>query len=328
MNPLSKKYRHSLLIAMIVLFIIGTPILIGYSKGYRLGKAFSLVETGGIFLYSDTASANVYLNDTFVKRNGTILRNVLIQDLVPNHTYSLRVEKTGRYTWRKDLSVMPNLVTEARILMLPLPETFTWTTIAPTTTVAVIDAPRTTPTQKVVSTPEHTALLERFKKDPDQFAIEVATTTYAIKKGKRVATTTTVVEIQFPDWLSQASTTSDFMDKEHVREREGIVTWLQDGNLYATWIRENETPPFFFCKESCKKELNIDWNEPIERYEFFPNRNDVVILQTSLGIFAVELDDRSQRNIQPIIKGTDLKFMLDGNKIIVFDGHVFSETSL
>lgn len=328
MNPLTASYRHYLFILMIVLFIIGTPLLIGYSKGYRIGKAFSLIETGGIFLYANTANVNIYLDNEFLKRNGTILRNVLVQDLLPNQTYTIHAEKTGFAPWRKDLVVIPNIVTEARVLMLPLPETFVWTPVAPTTTVAIATAPHATTTkQKVIPTPEHTELVTRFKKDLDQFAVEVATTTFVMLKNKRVATTTTTIEIRFPKWLTQAST-SDFIGKEQVREREGIVTWLDNGNLYATWTRKDETQPFFFCGQSCKETLSIDWNEPIERYEFFPNRNDVVIVQTSLGIFAVELDDRSERNIQTIIQGAELKFMLDGNTIIVFDGHTFSKTNL
>ena len=74
--------------------------------------------------------------------------------------------------------------------------------------------------------------------------------------------------------------------------------------------------------------LLIDWSEPINRYEFFPNRNDVVILGTSRGIYAVELDQRSQRNIQIIVEAPNLDFRLqiDGT-LVVYDGSEYRKTS-
>lgn len=326
MKPLSKTYRQSVFVIMIVLFIIGTPILIGYSKGYRLGDALSLVQTGGIYLHSDLSDTSVYVAGNFVEHNGAFLRNTFMQDLTPGKRYDIWVEKPGYQSWIKTLRVKANLVTEARVLMLP--QEFEWHTIPATTSVAVGLTARSSTTTRLVENPEYTARAEHFLDDKDQFEVEVATTTYTTVKGKKLATTTTISEYVFPSWMETFASTTHLGEKHMVREREGMVVWLDQGDLSASWARENDPVPFFFCDKLCYTRLSIDWYEPILRFEFFPNRNDVVILGTSRGIYAVELDNRSQRNIQTILEEPNLDFRLDGDgTLTVFDGKEYRETS-
>jgi len=312
---------------MLFVFVGGTPILIGYSKGYRLDDALSLTSTGGIYINSDVSNASVYLDNTFVDRSGAFLKNTLIQDLAPNKSYVVRMQKAGYRSWVKRLPVLPNLVTEARVLMLP--EEFDWTPIRATSTVAVNSSLVSATTTQSVANPEYVDMLDYFENDKDQFAVGVATTTYEFVHGQRVATTTTTFEIQFPTWLEGVASSTHLADKTMVRERDGIVAWLEDGNLHTIWARVNDAPPYYLCTSACTDKLVIDWQEPILRYEFYPNRSDVVVLSTQRGIYAVELDNRSQRNIQPIMEGSgyDFRIFSDGT-IGLFDGSVFQEASL
>jgi hypothetical protein len=179
-----------------------------------------------------------------------------------------------------------------------------------------------------VANPEYEKMVTFFTGDTDQFAVEVATSTFVTVKGKRVATTTTVIELQFPSWLDELASTTALTQKEMVRERDGIVTWINNGNLYAMWGRKNEQIPFYFCTATCTPTLVIDWSEPIMRYEFYPSRNDVVIIGTERGVYAVELDERSQRNIQPFIEGSGLDFrILADGSIVVRDDVEFREAT-
>jgi hypothetical protein len=323
MTPLSHNFRRWFLWALVAVFVVGTPVLIGYSKGYRLDDALSLIATGGIYLHSEVPNASVYLDDTFLENNGAFLRNTYIQDLTPGHSYAVRVEKTDYQSWVKRLPVFANLVTEAHVMMLPT--TFSWQIVTATTTIAT--PPGSTATSTDVADPHYAELTKLFADDKDQFAVDIATSTFIKVKGKEVATTTTVREIQFPDWLSMFASSTGLASTTMVREREGIVTWLKDGNLHAAWARPNDPPPYYFCAKVCKTELTIDWAEPITRYEFYPNRNDAVIVGTDRGIYAVELDDRSQRNIQPFMEAPGLSFRLDGDKIVIFDGKEFREAN-
>lgn len=321
MQPLSNTTRNGTLLIAIAIFVLGAPLLIAYSQGYRLGSALSIIKTGGIYVHSEVANSDVYLDGKFLERNGAFLRNTLVQDLLPNKTYSVRVVKEGYHDWRKDLVILPNLVTEARVLMLPV--AFEWRSVPASTTVPMSERGTTT-ASTTVANPEYIDLAELFEASNDQFAVEVATSTLIVVKGRAVATTTTVIEIQLPEWLEETASSSSFIGKEMIREREGVVGWLDGGNLVVQWVRERDAPPYYFCMKTCRDTISINWQEPIQRYEFYPNRSDVVVIGTERGIFAIELDNRSQPNIQPILVGPGLDFRIENSgDIVVFDGSEF-----
>ncbi|KKS37923.1 MAG: hypothetical protein UU98_C0010G0026 [Parcubacteria group bacterium GW2011_GWD2_42_14] len=311
MKPLSRKIRSRVLWVLLALFVVLTPILIGYSQGYRLDDALGLIQTGGIYLHSDVANTSVFIDDEFLENNGAFLKNTLIQDLLPNRYYALRVERDGYQSWVKVLLVKPNLVTEARVLMLPTE--FTWRQIWASTTLELTDTEvattsdeDATTTQEVLN-PEYVELAEYFAEDKEQFEVEVATTTYEYIRGVRTATTTTILETKFPQWLNEFASTSRLSEKEMVREREGMVTWIENGDIYAGWGRVNDPVPYFFCMESCADRLSINWHEPILRYEFYPNRNDLLLVLSERGLYVVELDNKQFVKREILI--SDLRMM-------------------
>lgn len=321
MKPLDRTIRSRMFWMCIVLFIIGTPILIGYSQGYRLNDALSLVETGGLYLYADVPNASVYLDDDFVELNGAFLRNTFIQNLTPNHGYTVRFEKEGYHTWTKQLTVRPNIVIEARVLMVP--KILEWKEIPATTTVSF--APTGTTTHEVEN-PEHAEAQELFVEDGGTFAIRIATTTTLFIRGKLVATTTTITTYVFPDWLEVLASTSGVTDRATVRERDGVVVWLDAGTIVAVWGNTNDPRPYYFS--DTPKETRISDGGPYTRLEFYPNRNDVVLAAAPTGIYAIELDGRPARNMQPVSKGDGLDFRVDrGNTLVVFDGAGYRETN-
>ncbi len=328
MKPLSNKLRWLLLVLLGIVFIAGTPVLIGYSKGYRFGDALDLIATGGMIIYNDVANTEVYLNGVYVKKSGTVFRNTLIQNLFPRKLYTVRVEKVGYQTWSKELTVEPNLVTEVRVLMLPVPSLIAWTAIpATTTSPSGLLGVGTTSTQ-VATTTEHVQLLDRLVRNLGQFEVEVGTTTYVTVRGVRTATTSIVKETRYPEWLQEIASSTGFKGAENVRERDGIVTWLKDGNIFGAWVRYDEAPPFFMCTKVCEELFVFDWSEPFLQYEFFPNRGDVLVVATEKGVFAVEIDVRGMRNVHTIIEAPNLQFLLDGEELIVYNGATFNQTTL
>lgn len=325
MQPLSYRNRRLLLVGLTLLFLVVAPLIMGYAAGYRLNDTFSFIETGGLYVHADVPSARVYLDGEFVETSGTFLRNTLIQDLLPEKHYLVSVEKEGYHSWRKELLVLPNLVTEGRVLMLPT--RLTWREIAPTSTIETVRSSTVNATSSVPN-PEFKAMEELFADSKDQFAVDVATTTVILRGGKRVATTTTITQIVFPDWLSDFASSTDLMRQDMVHERDGMVLWLANGDLHAAWAREKEQPPYIFCEEVCIKEMVIDWDEPILRYEWYPNRSDAVLVLSKRGLYALELDGRSTRNLQPILAEAGLDFrIVDGERIVVYDGTLYRETS-
>lgn len=326
MPPLSRKTRLIALWCSVIVFVVGAPLLIAYSQGYRLDDALSLVHTGGIYIHSDMSRTRVYLDGEYVEANGTLFKNTLIQNLRPNKTYEVWVERDEYQSWTKVLAVQRNFVTEAAVLMLP--QVFRWEQVPATTTLAVGNASSTVASTTVVAHPRHEEFAELFAEDDEQFAVEYATTTFELVGARRVATTSTYAVLEFPEWLSLLASSSDLANKTLVRERDGIVTWLDDGAIYAAWGKENDMPPYYFCSATCTPMLTIDWAEDITYYDFYPNRNDVLVVAGAEGVYAVELDDRSQRNIQPFIEEANLTFRLTGDdELVIFDGERFRVTT-
>ncbi|MBP9759906.1 MAG: hypothetical protein KBD24_00885 [Candidatus Pacebacteria bacterium] len=329
-QPLSGRIRSLLLWVLTLVFVAGTPLLILYSNGYRFDSAFSIVQTGGIYIHSDMANTAVYLDGDFVESNGAFSKNTYLQNLIPNRKYEIWLTREGYRSWTKELFVRPELVTEATLFMLP--DSFTWATITATTT---LERSRTfvgpfATTTKEIANPRYVDLKNYFEEDSGQFEVEVASTTYLTVRGKKVATTTVERVLEFPNWLEGVASTSNLYDekKDMIRERNGILAWLESGNVSVVWAREGDAPPYYFCSATCTPMLTIDWVEDITRYEFFPNRNDVLVIGNKRGIYAVELDDRSQRNIQPFIEESDLDFRIRENgTLVIFDKDAYRETS-
>ena len=330
MVPLSRTLRQRLFWLCLALFVFGTPVLIMYAKGYRFDTALSLVKTGGIYVHSDVTNASIYLDDTYREQNSMLWRNFFLEELEPGTMYVVRVDKAGYQSWVKKLPVYADLVTEARVLMLP--QRFTWTTVSATTTVAVSGGGTSaTGTVRAVANPEYADLMELFTKSDEQFVVSIATTTYTTVRGKRVATTTTEEVIRFPDWMQDVASSSGLSKSgvSLVREREGVVAWLTNGDVYARWAHIGDPPPYFFCAAVCMQQTIIEWREPIKYYDFIPNRDDAILVASDRGIFAVELDGRSDRNIQLIAEGVHLSFRIERNgTLVVRDGDIFRTTKL
>lgn len=328
MKPLASHTRFRTLVILAIVFVVGTPMLIGYSQGYRLDDAMSVIYTGGIYLQTDLSRTRVYIDGELVQSRGYFLRNTYLQNLRSNRMYEVWVERDGYQSWVKKLFVQQKLVTEAHPMMLPM--VFEWETVRPDLPLLESSSlvPLATTSTEVERNPEYVRLEALFEKQTEQFVIEVATTSTTTVRGKPVATTTTVLIPHFTGWMEAFASTSNLKDMRHVRERGGVVLWIDvSGDLFVSWGREQEDLPYYFCHATCTDMYVIDWDEPIERVEFYPTRNDVMIVGSSRGVYAVEVDGRSSRNIQPFIEGEGLDFQIfDDGTLVVFDGEVFRKT--
>lgn len=320
MKPLSARRRNASLIALLFAFLVGAPFLIAYSTGYRFSlEQFSFVETGGVFIYSDLANTRVFIDDEFIESNGTILRNTLIQNLESERTYHVRVEKDGYLPWYKDLYVYPNLVTEGKILMLPIDIPFTeiLATLEPVST-------STKPVQKPLPNPEYVAARELFATTTP---VQESLLNIEVPFNDLLDASTTNEEI-LPDYI-RALNVPDIATKEQLQEQWRMVAWLESGNVHVAWAGNRESTPFFFCDvRGCRDRVFVSLDTDIERFAFFPGRNDAFIVETQNHIFAVEADDRSKQNVQTIYAGTNPTFRLVGNTMYVIDGEALYKAKL
>lgn len=78
--------------------------------------------------------------------------------------------------------------------------------------------------------------------------------------------------------------------------------------------------------EECVPEIRIDrkWQK-VKFFDFFPGRTDLVVMVLERGVYAVEVDDRSWQNVQPILEGENLDARISNGHVVVYDGAVFYE---
>ena len=75
--------------------------------------------------------------------------------------------------------------------------------------------------------------------------------------------------------------------------------------LAAEWL-EPEPLPYYFAERA----VTLLENKDIRNFEFFPKRREALIASYGNGIWAIEIDSRGGRIIQPIYKGKFPDFAL------------------
>ena len=141
----------------------------------------------------------------------------------------------------------------------------------------------------------------------------------------------------------------------------GMELLVRGGELYAVWREDMQRVPYYFCVNQsgsstiaerygqhvaaaldtiaqstttelwrvgdrwCRPEIKLDrLRQAVYFYDFFPDRNDLVLLQLEDGLYVTEIDDRSWQNTQPLIIGADVAVVIENETIYVrHDGHYF-----
>jgi hypothetical protein len=287
-KPLSELRRRLYLMMSVLAFIALIPIILLYSEGYRLGDAFSLVETGGIYVRSDVADTSLYVNGALKKETGLLIRNSFIDDLRPG-MYEIRVEKDGYRSWVKRVRVDENLVTDVNHLPV-------LTEIASTTVRRYLPATSTEATP--VRDPRHAELVRLF-------ASSTATTTPKAVVGKSPTSTASTTALD-PRTLMPG-----------FRDHRGIYAWIERGRVTMTWPGSYERTPYFFCQgKECIATSTLALPEEIVAFEWLPSQADGLVVVTESGAYVVDADVRSAPNVYPIVSGKNIKILVDGADII------------
>lgn len=325
MNPLTTKQRSRSFLLLVLIFIIIAPLILLYSFGYRLDSSYTLQKTGGVFIHSDIANSSVFIDGKYFKNSGIFIRNTLIQNLTPNKKYKIKVQKNGYQSWIKDMAVYPSIVSEGRVLLLP--NKFETREILP-----YIDpqfGATTTPPTKSKIKPTNAEYMDAFEL--------FASSTKKIKKPNTVVASTTVATSVVS---VQKSELELFFESIGIEEYETLpnlivngkeVSWIENGNITLEWMSDLSTIPYYYCdgkERKCSKEITLDWQNDILRFAYLPGRNDVWIVLVPDGIYAVEVDGRTARNIQKIYEEKNVDFRLTKNDrlLVKQDKEIFEVT--
>lgn len=112
---------------------------------------------------------------------------------------------------------------------------------------------------------------------------------------------------------------------ETFKIKKGVSVENREGILHAEWTGNKDSIPSFFCEsEICQEEIIIKM-PPIESFDFFPERNNLLVVRTGSGIYVVEIDNRSEQNVQTLVLGPDLDFRVKDEDIYLKkDGKLYT----
>lgn len=110
---MTRTARRVIFYSLVLIFVLAAPLTILFARGYSFDwQTRKLVQAGGFYLKSLPAEANITIDG---KDKKTTPR--LISRLAPK-TYAVSLAKNGFSAWQKNLEIQPQLVTEARNIIL------------------------------------------------------------------------------------------------------------------------------------------------------------------------------------------------------------------
>jgi len=346
------KTRRRLFLLSAVIFIILAPLVLLYTSGYRISSDFSISKTGGIYIYSPVSGSEIFLNNKPKKTTNLLQSGVFVQNLKPE-IYSVLVGKDGYWPWQKNLEVKDQFVTEARAFLLP--QSPDGKTLIRGPIVSVYASPH-----------DDVLMLEEIKNDSkkiifympkyDEFltpksnqASKIVSSNILVdnlfwKPGLLyIKSENKIIEIvfDFNDGSFDAvysQLPEDILPSEEKNQeslltkydgREKVRLWLEaeKDEIWAEWLKADIILPYYFLQE---KILVFKSKTKIRAFDFFPSRSDLIIFATDNGIFAIELDGRGGRNLQPIYKGKGPTFAVFPyqESVFVLDSGVLSRIDL
>jgi len=95
----------------------------------------------------------------------------------------------------------------------------------------------------------------------------------------------------------------------------------EGGKIFASWVGGNTTQsPSYFCNEAKCNETVVVFESvdgAIDTFDFYPDREDVILFSIKNGVYAIEIDKRGTQNFQPLYLNNNTSFRVDD------EGHIF-----
>ncbi len=115
---MDKRIKRLLILVFAIIFLIGGPLAIFYSRGYRFDfETKKIVKSGAFYFRTQPESCEIYLDGKLKKKTDFLFGNAFVKNLLPKK-YNIRIEKEGYFPWEKTLEVKEEFVTEAKNIIL------------------------------------------------------------------------------------------------------------------------------------------------------------------------------------------------------------------
>ena len=308
---MSETKRWTYFVVFLVVFLVMTPIVILYAMGYRFefAQKFLVTERGGVYVYASVPGTKIYIGSELRDTTGIFNREYLSQNIKPGR-YFVKAENEGYRPWDKYVQVDPQKVVSVYPFLVPIDFEFRKIPAL----VESISPSATTTVTTLVSNDTYEQYIDLFDSLGD-------------------ATTTT-------------ATTADSVSLDIQKEEDQIVlqrifgnvqVWFNrnENSFYAEWVARGDFLPSYFCENSeCVNPfVFLEVNSPVNHFDFYPGRDDVIIFSVEGGsIHAAELDKRPQQMVVEIYRGKneeETDFRLAGrNTLVIKDGEEILVTEL
>ena len=348
---LTRSGRKVLFWSSVVIFIAMIPVAILYALGYRLDDAWSLKKTGAVYVSAEIPGSEIYVDGEFERRTNLLQSGVFVDNLSPG-AYEILVLNQNYFPWKKKLEVRSQLVTEAQSFLVPVQTNakillrgkFSNLRASPSDPLIILTEEKSgLPTgqagekilrwylplsQEFLS---DTGSLLQYEKSfevvrwlPEGVILKLDGQIYQARFNLSRNTATIVP----PGGVLGSKSPEEIAENLQRKDSRGellIQYSPENKTLGAKWISESEPPRYFSGREE-----TLLANHLIKNFEIYTGRRDIVIAAFDNGIWAIEIDGRGGRIIQPIYKGGEPDFaIVSGRKeLYILDGGILFAASL
>ncbi len=296
MKARSRKKRFVYFIILVALFLSCVPFIVFYSLGYDIGSNFIFFKTGGIYVFSNESGTNIYVDGKLNNTTSLFQRGTLVKNLSPKK-YDIKVGRDGYLDWHKFITVKEEQVAEAYPFLLP-------------TDPEKIDVPKKIPkisatSSPMIDNPEYLHFADLFAKTPN----DLLRNTNSLDASSTISSTTLMIS-------------------------NGKLSIEKDQNsLKVSWDGSPNNTPYYFCTSednTCKQSFTFFTVPDISSFDFYPSRNDLVLVASNNKLFVVELDSRPPQNIVTLYKSSkDIDFrVVDNETLVIKEDKTFTKVKL
>lgn len=310
-RPLSYQIRVIYLLAAILFFAVSVPVLIFYAFGYRLGDDWRTIrETGGVHVWTGNSQTDVLIDGVFAERTSFLGRSVFIQNLNPG-SYTVATKKPGYRDWSQKVLVEGSIVTEINALLVKNENRLKLLSVGTTTQdVQVGD-------EVIAYRPQADVVYIRNLLDAQT---KIATSS---PKTMQRATSTPVTSAMY-SIFRQGSTTVGYMPcvaGEYTGMRmpklDDVIPEVVADALSAISTSSMRAQQSAEVNPLCTTMTLFDGDtQPVTWFDFYPRRDDVLLVRTPAELYAVEITNTAPRHMYKLYSGPG-QIVTDGRQVYV-----------
>ncbi|MDA1334671.1 MAG: PEGA domain-containing protein [bacterium] len=295
---MTRFQRKLLFWASVVIFIFGVLPLILFSLGYRFSfEEFKWLPAGGLSISSiPSTGSRIYVDGELVQETNLFSRRAFLQGLTPGQ-YDVKIERDGYFSWSKNLTVLPEKVTDVRAVLV-----------------------RDNQAQSEMLTRGDFVNLHYVHTDNEVFGLEskAGTTTFFSVNDRELLPFDSVVatsSVAIPSAVSAfIEGRKDIFEYDYDPQGERLL-WWGGGKLWVRWFAGEEYLPLYTEEEEI---LVLDEEHLIRRGSFYPEQEAIIAAYANTVVVA-ELDGRNRRNVFAPYKGKSPNFLVIEDQLFVLD---------